>query len=82
MRGAGLRGLSRRRWLRTTVRNDDIRPAPDLVKRSFDTTDPDQLWVADITYIVTWTGQVQARFASSRAHQVPSPVRDLHQDPS
>ena len=31
-------------------------PAPDLVDRDFTATGPDQLWVADITYIPTWAG--------------------------
>ena len=30
--------------------------APDLVKRDFAVAGPNQLWVADITYILTWTG--------------------------
>ncbi len=30
--------------------------APDLVERDFSASGPDQLWVADITYIPTWTG--------------------------
>lgn len=56
MRGAGLRGVSRRRTQRTTVRSRDARPAPDLVERSFVAAAPNQLWVADITYIPTWAG--------------------------
>jgi putative transposase len=56
MRAAGLVGVSRRRWVCTTVRDRDARPAPDLVDRDFTATAPDQLWVADITYIPTWTG--------------------------
>ncbi len=32
------------------------RPAPDLVQRQFAATGPDRLWVADITYIRTWSG--------------------------
>jgi putative transposase len=31
-------------------------PAPDLVKRDFAAAAPDQLWVADITYVPTWAG--------------------------
>ena len=31
-------------------------PAPDLVKRDFAAAAPDQLWVADITYVPTWMG--------------------------
>jgi putative transposase len=56
MRVAGLRGVSRRRRVRTTWRNPAQRPAPDLVERNFTAPDPDRLWVADITYIPTWTG--------------------------
>jgi putative transposase len=56
MRLAGLQGASRRKKYRTTVRNRDARPAPDLVDRNFSVSRPDQLWVADITYIPTWTG--------------------------
>ncbi len=56
MRWAGLQGVSPRRWVRTTVRDDEGRVAPDLVKRQFTATGPDQLWVADITYVPTWAG--------------------------
>jgi putative transposase len=56
MRAAGLQGISRRRKTRTTVRKPDMRPAPDLVDRNFTADRPDQLWVADITYINTWAG--------------------------
>ena len=56
MRRAGLRGVSRRKWVTTTVRNRAHRPAPDLVQRAFTATKPNQLWVADITYIPTWSG--------------------------
>jgi putative transposase len=56
MRLAGLQGASRRKKYRTTVRDRDSRPAPDLVDRNFTVERPDQLWVADITYIPTWAG--------------------------
>jgi transposase InsO family protein len=56
MREAGLRGVSRRRWVCTTRRDRSARPAPDLVQREFSAEAPDQLWVADITYIPTWEG--------------------------
>ena len=56
MRRAGLQGASRRKRYRTTVRDRDARPAPDLVDRNFTVERPDQLWVADITYIPTWAG--------------------------
>ena len=49
MRAAGLRGVSRRKWVTTTVRDADARPAPDLVQRQFSASAPDALWVADIS---------------------------------
>lgn len=56
MREAGLQGVSRRPSTRTTIRDETARPAPDLVDRDFTAEGPDQLWVADITYIPTWRG--------------------------
>ena len=56
MRQAGLIGVSRRRAARTTVRGPVADDAPDLVQRDFSATAPDQLWVADITYVPTWAG--------------------------
>jgi putative transposase len=53
---AGLRGVSRRKWPVTTVRAAQVLPAPDLVQRAFTATGPNQLWVADITYIPTGRG--------------------------
>ena len=57
MEQAGIVGVSRRRrGPKTTNRDSDARPAPDLVDRDFTADGPDQLWVADITYIPTWAG--------------------------
>ena len=57
MKQEGIQGASRRkRGPKTTRRNKDARPAPDLVERDFAADGPDQLWVADITYIPTWAG--------------------------
>lgn len=57
MRELGIRGESRRRRKPGTTRRDrDARPAPDLVDRDFAAEGPDELWVADITYIPTWAG--------------------------
>lgn len=58
MRAVGLEGVSRRRSVHTTVRDRAARPAPDLVDRDFVAPGPNQLWVADITYIPTWAGFV------------------------
>jgi putative transposase len=52
---AGLAGVSRRKFVHTTVKGSD-RQAPDLVGRNFTAERPNLLWVADITYIPTWTG--------------------------
>ena len=57
MKQEGIRGVSRRRrGPKTTQRNVDARPAADLVERDFRADGPDQLWVADITYVPTWAG--------------------------
>ena len=57
MKQEEIQGASRRRrGPKTTKRNKDARPAPDLVERDFAADGPDQLWVADITYIPTWAG--------------------------
>ncbi len=56
MRESGLAGVSRRRAVRTTRRDPAARPAPDLVDRKFTASGPNQLWVANITYIPTLAG--------------------------
>jgi putative transposase len=56
MAAAKICGASRRKWLTTTVRDRQARPAPDLVERNFMAPAPNRLWVADITYIPTWAG--------------------------
>ena len=56
MREAGLAGVSRRKGPRTTRRDPQARPAPDLVERRFEAEAPDRLWVADITYVPTAVG--------------------------
>jgi putative transposase len=56
MRNAGLVGASHRRGATTTRRDTDARPAPDLVDRKFTASRPNQLWVADITYVPTMAG--------------------------
>jgi putative transposase len=56
MKEEELEGVSRRPLIFTTRRDGDARPAPDLVDRAFVANGPNQLWVADITYIPTWAG--------------------------
>ena len=55
MREANIVGVSRRKFVVTTVR-DGGRQAPDLVDRAFTADAPNVLWVADITYVPTWMG--------------------------
>jgi putative transposase len=57
MRQAGLVGCHRRRPFQTTQRDPQAEPAPDLVQRTFAANAPNQLWIADITYVPTqWEG--------------------------
>jgi transposase InsO family protein len=50
-------GVSRRgKRRRTTTPDPAAPPAPDLVKRRFPAERPDQLWLADITYLPTYEG--------------------------
>jgi putative transposase len=51
-----LAGVHRRRFVRTTIRDEDAEPFPDLVNRDFTAPGPDRLWVADITELPTRSG--------------------------
>jgi putative transposase len=62
MRVMGLRGVIRGRTTRTTIAADkDSRPL-DLVQRRFRADRPNQIWVADFTYVATWSGFVYVAF--------------------
>jgi putative transposase len=56
MKADGLRGVCRRKWVTTTMRDADAQPSADLVQRQFAANAPNRLWVADITYVPTWAG--------------------------
>ena len=57
MRELGIEGVTRRRFKAARTKKDaKTRPAPDWVDRDFSAGGPDQLWVADITYVPTWAG--------------------------
>ena len=59
----GLAGAVRgRAWVTTTQASPDASRLPDLVKRDFTATRPNQLWVSDFTYVATWRGFVYVAF--------------------
>jgi transposase InsO family protein len=63
MRAMGLRGVTRgRAFTITTVRDDGTTRPADLVQRTFTAPRPNALWVADLTYVATWTGCVYVAF--------------------
>lgn len=70
MRGLGLAGAVRGRRVQTTIPAQVAERPADLVNRSFNAPAPNRLWVADITYVSTWTGFCYTAFvidAFSRA---------------
>jgi transposase InsO family protein len=62
MRREGLEGIVRGRWKRTTIGSDATDKPLDRVQRRFVATRPDQLWIADFTYVATWAGFVYVAF--------------------
>jgi len=62
MRTLGLQGVVRGQTCRTTVSDNAADRPPDLVQRQFTATRPNQLWVADITFVATWAGFVYVAF--------------------
>ena len=62
MRNAGLAGITRAKGPRTTIAGSGPDSCPDLVERNVTATAPDQLWVADMTYIRTFARWVYADF--------------------
>jgi transposase InsO family protein len=54
----GLGGVRRGKPRRTTTPDTSAARPADLVKRDFSATRPNQLWVADLTYVATWSGFV------------------------
>jgi putative transposase len=53
MRAADIQGVSRRKRYGTTRRQADARPVADLVELDFSASGPNELWVADITFVST-----------------------------
>ena len=62
MRQMGLQGVVRGRKIQTTIPDELADRPADLVRRSFKADRPNQLWVADLTYVVTWAGFVYVAF--------------------
>jgi putative transposase len=63
MRQMGLEGARRgRRYKRTTIADESAARPTDLVQRDFTADGPNQLWVADLTYVPTWAGFAYVAF--------------------
>jgi putative transposase len=62
MRTLRLQGVVRGRKCRTTIPDESSARPLDLVKRQFQASRPNQLWVADFTYVATWAGFVYVAF--------------------
>ena len=58
----GIQGVVRGKKRRTTISNENATRPADLVDRQFTATAPNRLWLADITYVPTWSGFVYAAF--------------------
>ena len=56
MRAAGITGVRRGKRVRTTKPDLAAARHPDLVRRNFTATAPNQLWVPDLTFVPTWAG--------------------------
>jgi putative transposase len=62
VRGLGLQGVRRGKARRTTTPDVAAARPADLVERDFSAERPNQLWVADLTYVATWSGLVYVAF--------------------
>lgn len=56
MRSLGIEGVKRSKRVKTTTPDPTAVRHPDLVKRDFTATEPNQLWVTDLTFVPTWAG--------------------------
>lgn len=62
MRDLGMNGVRRGKAVRTTIPARDRHRAGDLLDRDFTAPAPDTRWVADFTYVRTWSGFVYVAF--------------------
>jgi len=58
----GLRSVVRGRAFTITTRTDETARRPPDISRWFTAIRPNQLWVADLTYVATWRGFVYVAF--------------------
>jgi putative transposase len=64
MKRLGLEGARRGRRCRTTIPDTTAERPLDLVQRQFVADRPNHLWVADITYVATWSGFAYVAFVT------------------
>ncbi len=64
MNTLGLEGAGRGKRKRTTIVDEQAPRPADLVDRHFQATEPNRLWVADITYVSTWSGFCYVAFVT------------------
>ena len=62
MRDMGLKGAIRGKKCKTTTPDDEASRPADLVKRNFKASRPNELWIADLTYVSTWRGFAYVAF--------------------
>jgi putative transposase len=62
METLGIRGVLRSRRVKTTKPDPTAVRHPDLVKRHFSASTPNQLWVTDMTFVPTWAGVASVCF--------------------
>ncbi len=64
MRSLGLQGARRGRRVFTTRPDSQALCPADLVERDFTATEPNRLWVSDMTYVPTWSGMAYVAFVT------------------
>jgi putative transposase len=64
MKHLGIEGARRGRSCRTTIPDNAAERPADLVQRQFVADRPNQLWVADITHVATWSGFAYVAFVT------------------
>jgi putative transposase len=77
MRELGLEGVRRGRARRTTTPDQGASRPADLVERDFSAARPNQLWVADLTYVATWSGFAYVAFVIDASAALWSAGRPL-----